>query len=306
MKNRCVFKKYATMLMLVGVSTILFLPAACTREQPENEETTYVITMITMDSSIGFSTNRAISNITVDWGDGAESNMSDAVCSNKYCSGFSFGHNYTSMSAHNITVTGDSILLFVVPDKKLSALDVSRYPMLSSLHCNFNQLTNLDVSRNIMLGTLYCDNNQLTNLDVSYNTALGLLSCSGNQLTKLDVSKNIKLFQLGCTDNQLKSLNLSSNTELTGLNCSGNQLTKLDVSNNTKLNDLDCSNNKLTVSALNDLFRTLHNNTAQYPPGYDIYIGGNPGAKGCDVSIAEKKGWTVKLKGGAWFKSLIL
>ena len=75
------------------------------------------------------------------------------------------------------------------------------------------------------------------------------------------------------------------------LNCSDNQITKLDVSKNTALIRLECSYNQLSVTALNALFGTLHNNTVY--GGKEIYIGYNEGGAGCDRSIAENKGWTV-------------
>jgi hypothetical protein len=62
---------------------------------------------------------------------------------------------------------------------------------------------------------------------------------------------------------------------------------------------LGCGNNNFSSFALNTLFGTLHSNTIT-PPFYfsnkdtkEVSIGGNFGSDGCDISIAENKGWKV-------------
>ena len=71
------------------------------------------------------------------------------------------------------------------------------------------------------------------------------------------------------------------------------------MSNNTIMTRLSCEGCQLKVSALYDLFKTLHNkflNTKAYiPPGgvYYVCTYGNPGTDYCDVSIAEERGWKV-------------
>ncbi len=117
---------------------------------------------------------------------------------------------------------------------------------ITSLECDYNQLTTLDVSNSTYLDVLFCSNNQLTSLDVSNNTFLTILVCHNNQLTSLDVSYNVYLYALALEGNQLTSIDLSDNTVLATLNLFNNQLTSLDVSNNTALNTIGCSNNQLT------------------------------------------------------------
>ena len=145
---------------------------------------------------------------------------------------------------------------------------------------------------------LDCAMNQLTNLDVSRNTVLTHLRCEYNQLTTLDVSRNRTIKELACFNNQLTTLNVS-NTALTDLCCNHNQLSTLDVSN-TALIYLYCVDNRLTVTALNELFRTLPKRTdlqtkhSRYPdPLFTLYIHDNPGTSDCDVSIAQEKRWKV-------------
>ncbi|MDR2465980.1 MAG: Ig-like domain-containing protein [Prevotellaceae bacterium] len=176
-------------------------------------------------------------------------------------------------------------------DNQLTALDVSKSTSLTSLYCLNNKLTALDVSKNTALTYLHCNDNQLTALDVSKNTALTELSCGGNQLTALDVSKNIALTDLSCNDNPLTALDVSKNIALTKLNCMDNQLTALDMSKNTALIQLYCGDNNLSAVALNAMFETLHSNIIPNTLKR-IAIGGNPGASGCDITIAGRKGWT--------------
>jgi hypothetical protein len=130
---------------------------------------------------------------------------------------------------------------------------------------------------------------------VSKNTALTYLDCGGSELTSLDVSKNMALTYLDCGENELTNLDVSKNTTLTHLYCSNyysdNKLTNLDVSKNTALIKLNCMSNQLDATALNALFRTLHNNTVS--DSKIIYILDNIGAYDCDRSLAENKGWTV-------------
>ena len=116
------------------------------------------------------------------------------------------------------------------------------------------------------------------------------LDCSGNKITELQITLFTTLQYLDCDVNLLKKIDLSENEDLKYLYCAQNKLTSLDLSNNTSLIQLSVLSNQLSKSALNDLFKTLHDNNIE---GKTIYIGGNPGTADCDRSIAEKKGWAV-------------
>lgn len=63
------------------------------------------------------------------------------------------------------------------------------------------------------------------------------------------------------------------------------------MTNNTGLAYLDCIKNRLTATGLNTLFGTLPVTNAIRKI---ICIGGNPGADGCDRTIATDKGWRVE------------
>lgn len=130
---------------------------------------------------------------------------------------------------------------------ELTALDISKNTALTNLSCVKNQLTVLDVSRNADLKRLVCFGNKLTALDVGNNTALEALHCDSNELTALDVSRNAALKELTCGGNKLSSLDLRKNMELAVLDCSFSGLTELDVKSNAKLTKLSCSSNSLTT-----------------------------------------------------------
>ena len=267
------------------------------------------ITMTTRGSWICFGIEilEESENLTIDWGDGKKSKITDAIRNNERW--FSFCHEYQSASERHITIGGVIIMDLSCGENNLTALDVSRATMLTSLDCEKNYITALDVSKNIALTYLNCQYNQLTNLDVSGATALTYLNCSYNKLPALDVSRNTELTTLDCRRNKLTALNVSLNSTLSFLDCSTNQLnfldltynselvllclcynglTNLDVSANTMLLYLCCMFNNLTANVLNDLFRTL-----PYIPGYGgwIEIWGNPGEHDCDRSIVDERGW---------------
>ena len=199
-------------------------------------------------------------------------------------------------SLTNLDVSKNIILTkLYCSGNSLTSLDVSKNKRLTELGCGGNSLTSLDVSKNVKLTVFDCSRNSLTSLDVSENTALTKLFCNGTQLTNLDMSKNTLLTELYCvgdwgTDNRLINLDVSKNIKLTRLVCIDNKITSLDVSKSTMLEELMCHNNNLSGDALNNLFKTLHNNTVSEKR---ITIYNNPGSEECNRSIAESKGWKV-------------
>jgi Leucine-rich repeat (LRR) protein len=130
---------------------------------------------------------------------------------------------------------------------EITTLDLSKNTLLTSLTCRINKLNSLDLSKNILLTSLDLYSNNLTLLDVSANKALTYLDCSSNKITTLDVSNNLNLATLDCNRNTLKVLDVSKNTALSSLNCTMTALNNLDISKNLALTKLDCSNNSLTV-----------------------------------------------------------
>ena len=129
---------------------------------------------------------------------------------------------------------------------KLTAQQVTVRGNVTSLFCNYNELTSLNISGCTALRELDCSTNQLTSLNISGCTALTELNCRDNQLTNLNVSGCTALTELNCRYNKLKTLNISGCTALTTVDCSINQMTSLDVTGCTALTTLDCGENKLT------------------------------------------------------------
>ena len=265
----------------VNVIFINGVQVYCYNENYPSLEEFAGIIMTTKASNVSFTI--AAGNLTVDWGDD-----NTEATNNSGTGTFRFSHSYSGAIEHHIIITGDNIEYLDCSTNQLTALDVSRNTALKVLYCWDNPLNTLDVNRNIALTDLWCPKNQLTTLDVSKNTALEDLNCSTNQLTSLDVSRNTVLKILDCGETQLTNLDLSANIALENLHVCNTQITKLDVSANTVLNTL-CVRNQLTVSALNDLFRTL-----PYIPETKyafIDIGDYDRTHDCNRSIAEEKGW---------------
>ena len=297
-------RKYSAMLALNVLAAFLF--EACAKEPITLEEPTGMITMTTKASEVSFHIGikagaENSSNLTINWGNGKESNITDAE---RYGGSgtFLFSCNYSGASEYRITITGDDIERLSCGNNQLTALDVSRSTALTYLSCGLNQLTDLDVSRNTALTELHCGGNQLAALDVSRNTALTILNCMINQLTTLGVGQNTELTILNCYSNQLTALDVSECIALITLEVCRNQITNLKVNAEAPLRAVCCENNQLTADALNDLFRAL----PVIPEGTwsSINYGGNPpnhnpGTFDCDRSIAEKKGWGFdQLHGG--------
>ena len=253
------------------IAVIMFLAVMLTSYTNEMNITKPMkMTMTTNKSGIVGIGLAGIGTAVIDWGD--KSNPQTITLSDS--SVVFHGHVYTSTKVRTITVSGVKI---------------------TSLDCYDNQITSLEVSNNTELIDLSCNDNHLKSLNVSKNKALTFLSCEYNQLTNLDVSKNKALKHLLCFNNQLMILDVSNNKWLTYLWCGGNQLKSLDVSKNTILERLYCESNQLSVSALNTLFETLHDNVIQ-DVTKTIIIGDNPGTDNCSSNIAKEKGWLVNIE----------
>lgn len=126
---------------------------------------------------------------------------------------------------------------------------------LSTLTCNYNQLTDIDVSKNVNLVVLKCSHNQLSSLNIKNNSKLYELRCEYNNLSYLDTTNNTKLWELYADCNELKDLDLSSNTELRLLDCCSNQLKELNLGQNVELETLQCDRNELKVLDLSNNMR---------------------------------------------------
>lgn len=151
-----------------------------------------------------------------------------------------------------------AIVSFSDADKSntLSATEIAAVKTLICYNKGIKDLTGIE--HFTALTTLQCDYNELTALDISKNTALTNLSCVKNQLTVLDVSRNADLKRLVCFGNKLTTLDVGNNTALEALHCDSNELTALDVSKNSVLKELGCADNKLSSLDLRKIWNWLY------------------------------------------------
>ena len=127
------------------------------------------------------------------------------------------------------------------PRTALSELDLSIYPNLKYLNCNYNQLSELDVSMLSQLNHCECLGNKLEELDFSNNPELRYLDCNVNKLSKLNVKGCISLRELFCSGNQLTELDCSGLTELDTLQCHENLLSMINVTGTSLTDDPNTS-----------------------------------------------------------------
>ena len=104
-----------------------------------------------------------------------------------------------------------------------------------------NRLTGLDISQNPALTSLTCRDNEITSINLSKAPNLVEVSLQRNVLTSLDVSQNSKLVTLSVGENNISVLDISKNPELQYLSCQENNISVLDISKNPKLETLQCS-----------------------------------------------------------------
>ena len=131
-------------------------------------------------------------------------------------------------------------------NNKLTSIDLSKNPRLTSIDCEWNGLTKLVLTNNTQLRELRCDHNKIAKLDLTKNTKLENMRCSDNALESLNVTTCKTLFTCYCSNNKLTKLDVSKNTQLVSLNCENNSLTELSVNNNPLLESLHCSGNSLS------------------------------------------------------------
>jgi hypothetical protein len=236
------------------------------------------------------------SQIQVDWGNGVLVNYeiyNQSIFNLAQISG-------TTASDHaEIKIYAEFLNGLNSEQMQLDSIDVSFNPGLQLLNCSINQIKEINLHNNPHLSYLDIGmNHQLTNLDVSVNRSLFSLICQDCNLGSLNLSNNTSLNELNCEANHLTSLDFSTNTNIYSINCAQNQLTSLSLQGLTNLNRLYCYGNLLDACALDDLFRSLHDNTGN--GNGNIYIkcslsanGSNPGMNTCSTTLANNRNWKV-------------
>lgn len=156
------------------------------------------------------------------------------------------GNNY-SVSGTKLNIYGDITGIDCNENNaNLTALDVTKNPVLTYLSCYDNQLTALDLTKNPALAHLDCSWNQIETLDLSKNEALTKIECHQNKLTNINLGKKHELKYLKTSSNELISLDLNESTVLEAFYAGKNKLTALDFTNTPSLLLIECSENQLT------------------------------------------------------------
>lgn len=209
----------------------------------------------------------------------------------------------STLNASELGNVGNTSSLFVTSKNLTSLAGVGHYTRITTLYCDYNQLTTLNASGLAELQYLICNDNQLTTLNVSGLTKLETLQCDNNKLTTLNAGGLTELGDLQCEDNQLTALSLSGSTKLWRLLCYNNKLATLDLSGLTALLTLDCDMNNLTALDLNGLTELTNLNCyANDLSALDItqqtkltkwYCGGQKGGKTLTLTLtsAQKSTW---------------
>jgi len=180
--HRRILKKGIALWVMTVLLT--FTLKACGKDKVEIP--TGIIILTTAKSEVSFILRIPVDarDLTIDWGDGKKSNISDAswdttIDDNR---GVHYTYEYSNNAEHTIIITGQ-ILELDCRNMQITHLDLGKIKTLTRLRCERNKLTTLDVSTNPALNRLECDYNQLKSLDVSKNKSLALLSCVGNLLS---------------------------------------------------------------------------------------------------------------------------
>lgn len=209
----------------------------------------------------------------------------------------------STLNASELGNVGNTSELIVTSKSLTSLAGVGHYTRITTLYCDYNQLTTLNASGLAELQYLVCNDNQLTTLNVSGLTKLETLQCDNNKLTTLNAGGLTELGDLICNDNQLTALSLSGSTKLGRLLCYNNKLATLDLSGLTALLTLDCDMNNLTALDLNGLTELTNLNCyANDLSALDItqqtkltkwYCGGQKGGKTLTLTLtsAQKSTW---------------
>ncbi|MBR0533576.1 MAG: hypothetical protein IJK19_02660 [Bacteroidales bacterium] len=128
----------------------------------------------------------------------------------------------------------------------LTELDLTNFPKLTELGCQWNQIEVLDLSANTKLLELIADNNRLKSVDLSHNPNISSLCLQGNQLTEITDISNLPLKYLHMSGlEMIKHMNpdfLTNFPNLISFNISNYEGETLDLSKNTEVDAVWCWN----------------------------------------------------------------
>ena len=205
---------------------------------------------------------------------------------------------------------------------KLTTVDVSNLPNLSTLYLNSNTaltsvnttgatnlanytaristtLTAVDLSTNPNLISINFEGSTgLTALNLSAQTKLQGIRINSTKIAAIDVSKQPDLVTLvASTNTSLQSLDVSHNTKLTTLEVGSTSISALDVQNNVNLTTLKCNKCKLTALDVskNVLLKVL-DVSANTIPVLDIHTIQYNFSGDSSLSVQQNAGTTIRLK----------
>ncbi len=116
------------------------------------------------------------------------------------------------------------------------------------------------------INKFYANSNgeNLNAIDVTRLLDLEWLELDGNNLSEINVDQNKKLARLYFSWNKVKELNIDGYPNLLRFYCRHNEMTSLTLGNTPKLYTAYCDGNLLDACALDDLYTSLSDGTAQY------------------------------------------
>ena len=115
---------------------------------------------------------------------------------------------------------------------------------LTSLSCDYNNLTSLDLSSNTGLERLSCHHNNLTEIKLDGLSKLKELYFGyNNALKKIDISSCTALRSTTFPYCDLERIDVSKNTALEMINAYSNDLASIDIRQNPKLKSLSVAHN---------------------------------------------------------------
>lgn len=174
--------------------------------------------------------------------------------------------HYYEAGRHTFSIRGKGRVIVECPGNHLVSIDARECPVLYSLSCRDNDLTEILLGEQRELRYVWCDSNRLTSLDFSSCLQLRLLRCSHNELSALDLTRNSYLEELECNSNPLESISLGTLFNF---------------------RTFEMTDNLLSDEEINRIFSDLPTKTEKEPGSITIDRGRG------DLSILEKKHWDV-------------
>lgn len=214
-----------------------------------------------------------------------------------------FGMEQDKMVA--LTATTSNVMLY----GKVTMLSAPESGIFAVIESNHTSLKYIDLSGNGLVAFFLKDMIDLEYLNVSDNNfqlqAIPFLVGCYPKLKVLDMSnsnisavtggfgENTELVSLNANGCNLGKIDLTANTKLQTLLLSGNGLEELSIGHLKDLRYLEVIGNNMKSPALTQVISDLCTVPGNVPGR--LFVGGNPGSSGIDISPAMKKNWQVDI-----------